>query len=43
MATHALSKIPANGDRITSANGRLEVPDNPIFPFVEGDGKGMTA
>src|SRR5262249_46178129 len=40
MATYKLSKIPSNGDRITYANGRLEVPDHPIIPFVEGDGTG---
>jgi len=29
-----------SGDRIRSASGRLEVPDNPIIPFIEGDGTG---
>lgn len=28
------------GDRITIQNGRLSVPDNPVIPFVEGDGIG---
>jgi isocitrate dehydrogenase len=28
------------GDSITIANGRLQVPDHPIIPFVEGDGTG---
>src|SRR6188474_3331509 len=27
-------------DRITIAQGRLQVPDNPIIPFIEGDGTG---
>jgi isocitrate dehydrogenase len=31
---------PPGGARITIANGRLEVPDNPIVPFIEGDGTG---
>src|SRR5882672_1314143 len=32
---------PANGEPITMGpNGRLVVPDNPILPFVEGDGTG---
>src|SRR3982750_2417238 len=32
--------VPANGQRITIAGGRLNVPDNPIIPFIEGDGTG---
>jgi isocitrate dehydrogenase len=40
MAPYTLSKVPAHGDRITYKNGRLEVPDHPIIPFVEGDGTG---
>ena len=31
---------PAGGARISIANGILEVPDNPIIPFIEGDGTG---
>jgi isocitrate dehydrogenase len=34
------SKVPAGGQAITSEAGRLQVPDNPIIPFVEGDGTG---
>lgn len=30
----------ANGERITVENGRLNVPDHPIIPFIEGDGTG---
>ena len=26
--------------RITISNGRLQVPDNPVIPFIEGDGTG---
>jgi isocitrate dehydrogenase len=32
--------VPAKGDKITIQNGRLQVPDNPVIPFVEGDGTG---
>ena len=31
---------PAGGAKITIADGRLNVPDNPIIPFIEGDGTG---
>src|SRR5262250_802829 len=31
---------PANGTAISRQNGRLVVPDNPIIPFIEGDGTG---
>ncbi|MGV3488692.1 MAG: NADP-dependent isocitrate dehydrogenase [Tuberibacillus sp.] len=30
----------ANGERITVENGKLNVPDFPIIPFIEGDGTG---
>ncbi len=33
-------QIPAGGAKITQADGKLQVPDNPIIPFVEGDGTG---
>ncbi|WP_340123233.1 NADP-dependent isocitrate dehydrogenase [Methylobacter svalbardensis] len=29
-----------NGSAITMQNGKLVVPDNPIIPFIEGDGTG---
>src|SRR5574341_790100 len=32
-------KIPA-GERITISHGKLQVPDTPIVPFIEGDGTG---
>lgn len=33
--------IPADGSRITvNADGTLNVPDNPVIPFIEGDGIG---
>ena len=27
-------------DKITFANGRLNVPNRPVIPYVEGDGTG---
>src|SRR5580693_7298377 len=32
--------VPANGARITYSEGTYRVPDNPIVPFIEGDGTG---
>ncbi len=32
--------VPAGGAKISIENGKLNVPDNPIIPFVEGDGTG---
>ena len=32
--------IPADGAKITINNGVLSVPNNPIIPFIEGDGTG---
>ena len=35
-------KVPASGDKITvNADLSLNVPDNPIIPFIEGDGIGF--
>ncbi|MEM9171396.1 MAG: NADP-dependent isocitrate dehydrogenase [Pseudomonadota bacterium] len=31
---------PANGEKITISDGKLQVPDRPIIPFIEGDGTG---
>ena len=33
-------QTPAGGAKITIANGQLKVPNNPIIPFIEGDGIG---
>ena len=33
-------KIPETGNKITISNDKLNVPDNPIIPFIEGDGIG---
>jgi isocitrate dehydrogenase len=32
--------VPAGGARISIADGVLQVPNNPIIPFIEGDGTG---
>ncbi len=32
--------IPKDGQKITLAGGKLNVPDHPIVPFIEGDGTG---
>ena len=35
-------KIPADGQKImVNADFSLQVPDNPIIPFIEGDGTGL--
>jgi isocitrate dehydrogenase len=32
--------VAPEGGKITIRNGKLEVPDNPILPFIRGDGTG---
>jgi isocitrate dehydrogenase len=32
--------VPKDGAKITLTNGKLNVPDRPIMPFIEGDGTG---
>ena len=35
-------KVPENGSKISlGADGKLQVPDNPIIGYIEGDGIGM--
>jgi isocitrate dehydrogenase len=34
------SPTPAEGEAIRVRDGRLHVPDNPVIPFIEGDGTG---
>jgi isocitrate dehydrogenase len=41
MTTYTLSTVPTSGDRIDFRDGELVVPDNPIIPFIEGDGIGV--
>ena len=34
--------VPAEGEKITvDATGALQVPNNPIIPYIEGDGIGV--
>ena len=40
MSTALKLNVPAQGQKITIANGKLVVPDQPIIPFIEGDGTG---
>jgi isocitrate dehydrogenase len=40
MPNFSILKPPANGTAITKKDGRLIVPDDPIIPFIEGDGTG---
>ena len=35
-------KVPAEGKKITvNADYSLDVPDNPVIPYIEGDGTGV--
>ncbi len=38
--TYPILKFPPHGEKIIFQNGKLVVPDQPIIPFVEGDGTG---
>jgi isocitrate dehydrogenase len=41
MATYKLVSVPTDGHPIRmGADGKLQVPDRPILPFIEGDGTG---
>ena len=40
MSTALKLNVPAQGQKITIQNGKLVVPDQPIIPFIEGDGTG---
>jgi len=40
MPKYKFAKVPPRGEGITYKNSDLSVPDNPIIPFVEGDGTG---
>jgi len=33
-------QVPPEGGKISLDNGVLQVPDNPVIPFIEGDGTG---
>jgi isocitrate dehydrogenase len=32
--------VPTQGEAITLSGGKLQVPEHPIIPFIEGDGTG---
>jgi isocitrate dehydrogenase len=40
MSTPVKLNVPPQGQKITIQNGKLSVPDQPIIPFIEGDGTG---
>src|SRR6476659_8585692 len=40
MAVFENYSQPTEGQQITIDNGKLNVPNNPIIPFIEGDGTG---
>jgi isocitrate dehydrogenase len=37
---YSIVKVPQGGATITIHDGKLNVPSNPIIPFIEGDGTG---
>lgn len=40
QSTYNGLELPKNGQAIEYRNGQFEVPDNPIIPYIEGDGTG---
>lgn len=40
MAKFKKIVVPSEGEKISIINGNISVPDNPIIPFIEGDGTG---
>lgn len=40
MATYTHASVPSAGERIGYSDGALDVPSNPVIPFIEGDGTG---
>ena len=40
MASYRYAKVPTQGERIEYGGSALQVPSNPIVPFIEGDGTG---
>ena len=41
MKKYKKISIPKDGEKITVDNGKLNIPDNPILGFIEGDGIGQ--
>ncbi len=39
-ASYSGVPVPSNGSAIQYEHGKFSVPDNPIIPFIEGDGTG---
>ncbi|MCL5288463.1 MAG: NADP-dependent isocitrate dehydrogenase [Acidobacteria bacterium] len=39
-ASYSGVPVPSNGSAIQYEHGKFRVPDNPIIPFIEGDGTG---
>jgi isocitrate dehydrogenase len=40
MDSYNNNPVPVDGQAISVRAGKLSVPDNPIIPFIEGDGTG---
>ena len=40
MASYNGVALPKDGAPVTFSGGKLEIPDNPIVPYIEGDGTG---
>ncbi|HEY0037815.1 MAG TPA: NADP-dependent isocitrate dehydrogenase, partial [Longimicrobium sp.] len=40
MASDWKPTVPQDGERITIQDGKLQVPNTPVLPFIEGDGTG---
>jgi isocitrate dehydrogenase len=40
MTTYKHARVPSKGERIEASGGRFKSPDQPIIPFIEGDGTG---
>ena len=38
--SYDIIKVPQDGAKVSIKDGVLQVPDNPILPFIEGDGTG---
>ena len=41
MSEYTHARVPEAGHPIPIEDGALRVPDRPIIPFIEGDGKGL--
>ncbi len=40
MTEYKYARVPSKGERIEASAGDFKVPDQPIIPFIEGDGTG---